>query len=155
MKNLSQFSSKASSFKFIIYLSLILFISGNCVQIKNRNVSEFPSQGYSEFSYYPNGQQEYSAEYLNGKLDGMSRHWSEDGYLISESEYSHGKLHGVWKKYYENGNTRYAAHYFHGQKHGEEIWYYENGHVKSEQSFHYGVSAGTIIRWHPDGSIIY
>ena len=52
-------------------------------------------------------------------------------------------------------NTRYKAHYFHGQKHGEEIWYYENGHVKSEQSFHYGVSAGTIIRWHPNGSIIY
>ena len=133
----------------------LFFISGNCVRMENRKVAESPSRVYTEVSYYPNGQKEYSAEYLNGKLDGMSRHWSEDGYLISESEYNHGKLHGIWKKYYENGNTRYAAHYFHGQKHGEEIWYYENGHVKSEQSFHYGVSASTIIRWHPDGSIIY
>ena len=70
----------------------------------NRKVVESPSQVYTEVSYYPSGQQEYSAEYLNGKLDGMNRHWSVDGYLISESEYSHGKLHGIWKKYYENGN---------------------------------------------------
>ena len=155
MRNISQFSSKAYSFKFIIYLSLILLISDNCVQIKSRNVSEFPSQGYSEVSYYPNGQQEYSAEYLNGKLDGMSRHWSEDGFLISESEYSYGKPHGIWKKYYANKNTMYEAHYFHGKKHGKEKWYYENGQIKSEQSFHYGVSENEIIRWHPDGSIIY
>ncbi len=136
-------------------LFIIFIISGNCARMGNQKVAESPSRVFTEVSYYPSGKQEYSAEYINGKLDGLSRRWSEDGYLISESVYSHGKLHGIWKKYYENGNTRYKAHYFHGQKHGEEIWYYENGHVKSEQSFHYGVSAGTIIRWHPDGSIIY
>ena len=146
---------KSYLFKLTAALFIIFIISGNCARIGNRKVTESPSQIYTEISYYPSGQQEYSAKYLNGKLDGMSRHWSEDGYLISESEYSHGKLHGLWKKYYNNGNTRYKSHYFHGQKHGEEIWYYENGHVKSEQSFHYGVSAGTIIRWYPDGSIIY
>ena len=146
---------KSYFLKLTSALFIIFIISGNCARMGNRKVAESPSQIYTEVSYYPSGQQEYSAEYLNGKLDGMSRHWSGDGHLISESEYSHGKLHGIWKKYYENGNTRYKAHYFHGQKHGEEIWYYENGHVKSEQSFHYGVSTGTIIRWHPDGSIIY
>ena len=142
-------------FKLTVTLSVIIIIVGNCSHIKDLNNSELPSRIYTEFSYYPNGQKEYAANYLNGKLDGISHHWADDGSLISESAYSHGKLHGIWKKYYENGNTRYKAHYFHGQKHGEEIWYYENGHVKSEQSFHYGVSAGTIIRWHPDGSIIY
>ena len=146
---------KSYLLQFTAALLIVFIISGNCAHMGNRKVAESPSRVYTEVSYYPNGQQEYSAEYLNGKLDGMNRHWSEDGYLISESEYSHGKLHGIWKKYYENGNTRYKAHYFHGQKHGEEIWYYENGHVKSEQSFHYGVSAGTIIRWHPNGSIVY
>ena len=146
---------KSYLLKLTAALFIILIISGNCARMGNRKVAESPYQVYTEVSYYPSGQQEYSAEYLNGKLDGLSRHWSEEGHLISESEYSHGKLHGIWKKYYENGNTRYKAHYFHGQKHGEEIWYYENGQVKSEQSFHYGVSAGTIIRWHPNGSIIY
>ena len=146
---------KSYLLKLTAALFIIFIISGNCARMGNRKVAESPSRVYTEVSYYPSGQQEYSAEYLNGKLDGMNRNWSEDGYLISESEYSHGKLHGIWKKYYANQRIMYKAHYFHGQKHGEEIWYYENGHVKSEQSFHYGESAGTIIRWHPDGSIIY
>ena len=146
---------KSYLLKLTASLLIIFFICGNCARKGSLKVGESPSRTYTEVSYYTSGQQEYSAEYLNGKLDGMSRHWSEDGYLISESEYSHGKLHGNWKKYYANQKIMYKAHYFHGQKHGEEIWYYENGHVKSEQSFHYGVSISTIIRWHPDGSIIY
>ncbi len=85
----------------------------------------------------------------------MSRHWSEDGILISESNYNHGKPHGIWKNYYANQNLRYEVHYFHGQKHGKEKWYHENAQVKSEQYFNYGVSDSLIVRWHPDGSIIY
>ena len=146
---------KSYLLKLTASLFIIFIISGNCAYMGNQKVAEFPSQVYTEVSYYPSGQQEYFAEYLNEKLDGMSRHWSDDGHLISESEYSHGKPHGIWKKYYANQRIMYKANYFHGQKHGEEIWYYENGHVKSEESFHYGVAAGTIIRWHPDGSIIY
>ena len=150
-----RYQPKSYLLKLTATLFILFIIFGNCACMRNRKVAVSPTRVYTEVSYYPNGQQEYAAEYLNGKLDGTSRQWSEDGYLISESEYSNGKLHGIWKKYYENGNTRYKSHYFHGQKHGEEIWYYENGKVKSEQYFHYGVSTGTIIRWHPDGSIIY
>ena len=146
---------KSYLLKLTASLFIIFIISGNCARMGNRKVAESPSQVFTEVAYYPSGKQEYTAEYLNGKLDGTSRHWSEDGYLISESEYSHGRLHGIWEKYYKNGHTKYKVHCFHGQKHGVEIWYYENGYVKSEQSFHFGVSAGTIIRWHPNGSIIY
>ncbi len=151
MRNLSQ----KYSLKLTVALSIIFFISGNCAHIGWRQGSKSPTSLYTEYTYYPNGEMEYAAEYLNGKLDGTSRHWSQDGVLISESEYSHGKLHGTWKKYYPKKNTLFEVHYFHGQKHGEETWYYENGKVKSEQSFYYGVPSSTIIRWHPDGSIIY
>ena len=78
-----------------VTLSIILIIAGNCAGKGNQNISKSPSPVFTELSYYPNGQQEYSAEYLNGKLDGMSWHWSENGLLISESEYSHGKPHGT------------------------------------------------------------
>ena len=142
-------------FKLIVNLTIISIIAGNCTSMRHPKVSELRDSVQIEESYYPNGQLEYNAEYLNGKLDGISKHWSEDGFLISESEYSNGKLHGIWKKYYPNQNTMHEAHYFHGQKHGMEKWYYENGQLKSEQSFHYEAPLGTIIRWHPDGSIIY
>ena len=150
-----KYLSKAYALKLTVTLFIICIFSGNCIQIGPRKVSESPYPKYTEFSYYPNGQQEYAAEYLNGKLDGLSRHWSEDGLLISETEYSYGKPHGIWKKYYTNQNTMHEVYYFHGQKHGIEKWYHENGLIKSEQFFHYGVSEGTIIRWHPNGSIIY
>ena len=37
----------------------------------------------TEYSYYSNGKKEFSAEYVNGKLNGLIRHWSEDGNIIS------------------------------------------------------------------------
>ena len=150
-----RYLSKSYSLMLITPVYIIFIISGNCIQMGNQNISESPSRVYTEFSYYENGQKEYATEYLNGKLDGISRHWSEDGSLISESKYSHGKLHGMWKKYYADQNTMYETHYFHGQKHGKEKWYYENGQIKSEQSFNYGIPESIIMRWHPDGSIIY
>ncbi len=150
-----RYLSKSYLLKLTFAISIILIISANCAQISKREVPELPFPIYTEVSYYPNGQQEYAAEYLNGKLDGVSRHWTQDGVLISASEYSYGKPHGIWKRYYANQNIMYEANYFHGQKHGEEKWYYENGQVKSEESFHFGISKSTIIYWHPDGSIIY
>ena len=150
-----KYLSKSYPFKLTASMFFLFILIFNCANMGNRKVSESPSPVYTELSYYPNGQKEYAAEYLNEQLDGMSRHWSEDGLLISESQYSHGKLHGIWKKYYANQNTMFEAHYFHGQKHGQEKWYYENGQIKSEQSFHYGEPKSAIIRWHPNGSIIY
>ena len=57
----------AMTFAFIIF--------GNCSHLGNQKVSDSPARVYTEFAYYPNGQQEYAAKYLNGQLDGMSRHW--------------------------------------------------------------------------------
>ena len=150
-----RYLTKSCSLFLSASLLIILIISGNCVQIGDKKFSESPPDTYIDSSYYPNGQLEYAAEYLNGNLDGKSQHWSESGFLISESEYSHGKPHGVWKKYHAKQNIMYEAHYFHGQKHGKEKWYYDNGQIKSEQTFRYGESIDDIIRWHPNGSIIY
>ena len=155
MAYLSKYLSIAYSFKLTATLLIIFIIAGNCASMRNKKGSESLSKIHIEVSYYPNGQQEYTAEYLNGKLDGISQHWSEGGSLISESEYSNGKLHGIWIKYYPNKKIMYEVQYFHGQKHGNEKWYYENGTIKSEQSFHYGVPSIDILRWQPDGSIVY
>ena len=154
MRYLNNNLYKSHSLNIIIALFIIV-ISSNCVFIENRLKTTSPSPIQIEYSYYPNGQQEYAARYLNDKLDGLSQHWSEDGILISASEYSFGKPHGIWKKYYPNQNIMLETPYFHGQKHGMERWYYDNGQIKSEQSFHYGIATGTIIRWKLDGSIIY
>ena len=153
MRHSSHLSILTIHLKWIINSFIILFFIEGCTQIGHQKTDL--SNKHIEYSYYPTGQKEYTAEYVNGKLDGISSHWSENGILTSESEYSNGKPHGIWKKFHANNTIMNEAHYFHGQKHGIEKWFYNNGQIKSEQSFYYGVPQDDRIRWYPDGSIIY
>ena len=140
-----------SKVQLLSKIYIICFLVSGCAYIGNQtNLTT-----HTEYSYYPNGQIEYAAEYVNGKLDGTSRFWHEDGTLISESEYSNGKPHGIWKKYFSNKTIMHETSYFHGQKHGIEKWYYENGQIKSEQTFQFDIPIDDQIRFYPDGSIIY
>ena len=137
-----------------LILFLILIMSG-CTHFKPGNEPNPSIQKEVERSYFSNGNLEYEAEYINGKLDGISRVWSEDSSLLSESEYSHGQPHGTWKKFHPNGSLMYEVQYEFGQKHGDEKWYYENKQLKSEQKFSYGKSETEIVRWNVDGTILY
>ena len=136
-----------------VYFSLLLLIG--CTHLGFVDSPTPPPHIDIERSYFPNGNLEYEAEFVNEKLDGTSRVWSEDGILISISQYSNGKPHGSWKTFHRNNNLNYETTYFHNQKHGYEKWYYENGQLKSEQKFNYGKAATEVIRWNSDGSILY
>ena len=149
------YQSKLYSINFFFFLIAISFICSNCATFKSKDNIETITTRYTEVAYYANGKMEYSAEYVNGKLDGISKYWSKEGVLISDSEYSNGNPHGKWKKYYKNHIILYEINYLHGKKHGKEKWYYENGQIKSEQTFQNGIAKSTLIRWRPDGSIMY
>ena len=138
----------------ILILFLILIISG-CTHINNRNKPNLSSQKKVERSYFSNGNMEYEAEFVNGKLDGISKVWLEDGTLFSVSQYSNDHPHGNWKKFHPNGKLMFELNYEYGEKHGTEKWYYENGQVKSEQEFEYGNAKSGIIRWNFDGTLLY
>ena len=137
---------------YFVLLCLFFFTSCSILGISPKSVT---ANQHTERSYYENGKLEYEAEYINGKLDGMSRYWSIGGKLISESEYSYGNPHGMWKNYHTNGNMMHTVNYFHGKKHGIEKWYHENGKIKSEQVFSYGNPEGELVRWNQDGSLLY
>ena len=140
------------SHKIIILLFVII---AGCTHLGFVENSALSPNINVERSYFPNGNIEYEAEFINGKLDGLSRVWIEDGTLISESEYNNGQPHGMWKRYHNNGLAMYTMQYEYGQKHGYEIWYYKNAHVKSEQKFNNGTPISEIIRWKPDGTLLY
>ena len=137
-----------------LILFLILIISG-CNHINNRNEPNLSSQKKVEQSYFSNGNLEYEAEFVNGKLDGISKVWLEDGTLYSVSQYSNDQSHGAWKKFHPNGKLMFEVNYEYGQKHGYEKWYHENGSIKSEQEFDYGNPTSGIIRWNIDGTLLY
>ena len=141
-----------SLFPVIMILSVL---ATGCTQLGIRNkLSSLPKKDV-ERSYYQNGNLEYEAEFVNGKLDGTSRVWSVDGNLYSKSEYSNDQPHGVWIIFHSNGTLMHEVQYEYGQKHGVEKWYYENGQLKSEQKFSYGKPVTDMIRWNPNGTLLY
>ena len=148
-KNLSTFIKAFST-----GLSL-LFLFPGCTYLGLKDIHPTPSHTDVKRSYFPNGNLEYEAEFINEKLDGTSRVWSTDGTLLSVSEYINGQPHGVWQTFHSNENLKYETTYFHSRKHGYERYYYENGQLKSEQKFNYGKSETEIIRWNVDGTILY
>ena len=139
-----------------ITLFLFLFLlSAGCTHLGIRSKASNPVKKDVERSYYQNGNLEYEAEFVNGKLDGTSKVWLEEGTLYSVSQYSNDQPHGAWKKFHPNGKLLFAMNYEYGEKHGTEKWYYENGQVKSEQEFEYGNAKSVIIRWNFDGTLLY
>ena len=141
-----------NSFNIILFL---LFIISGCTHFGFIEESPCPPNIHVERSYFPNGNIEYDAEYINDNLDGVSRVWLDDGTLISESEYSNGQPHGIWIRYHSNGAIKHKVHYDYGKKNGDEKWFYENDQIKSEQKFIHGNPATEIIRWKPDGTLVY
>ena len=134
---------------------LLLFIISGCTYFEFIAKSPPPLKIVIERSHFPNGNIEYEAEYINDKLDGLSRVWLEDGTLISESEYSNGQPNGIWMQYHHNGSIKHKVYYEYGKKTGDEEWFYENGQIKSEQKFIHGKPETEIIRWKPDGTLVY
>ncbi|MBC8256830.1 MAG: hypothetical protein H8E85_05925 [Candidatus Marinimicrobia bacterium] len=133
----------------------LILIIGGCTHFKPENKPNVALQKTVERSYFSNGNLEYEVEFVNGKLDGISKVWAEDGTLYSVSQYSNDQPNGKWKKFHPNGNLMFEVNYEYGQKHGTEKWYYENGQVKSEQEFEYGNANSGIIRWNFDGTLLY
>jgi hypothetical protein len=76
---------------FIKFLSFSFFMMMFFTSCFNHEVKLEPLVNV-EYSYYSNGEIEFSAEYVNGKLDGLSKHWTKDGALLSEAQYSNGRL---------------------------------------------------------------
>ena len=151
-------ASQNNSYTFIKAYSIVfflLFLFVACARLGFVDSPTPPLHIDVERSYFSNGNLEYEAEFLNKKLDGTSRVWSEDGILLSVSEYSNGQPHGKWQTFHPNEKLRYETTYFHSQKHGYERWYYENGQLKSEKNFNYGKVETEIIRWDLDGTILY
>jgi len=135
----------------VIFIFLILLPA--CSQIQHVKISSV--ENTFERSFYENGQIEYEASYLHGKLDGSSKVWYPDGTLKSASNYKFGLAHGKWEKYYKNGKKMYEAYYSNGLKDGTEKWFHENGSIKSDQEFKADKPISEITRWKIDGTLLY
>ena len=90
----------------------------------------------------PTGVLQARWDFKNGKREGTSREYYEDGTLKTEWSYADGKLNGISKAYYLNGILRTEENYVDGIKSGVTRIYYENGVIWLECTYENGEQEG-------------
>ncbi|MCB0445838.1 MAG: toxin-antitoxin system YwqK family antitoxin [Gelidibacter sp.] len=118
-----------------------LFI-GKWTYYQNKTKGILTTENYNDegllngerFVYYENGQIAEQTNYVNGKIEGVSKWFSENGVVIKEFNYKNGQLQGVSKYYDSEGQLLAEGNYNNDQKTG--VWkYYEKGVLKEEKDF--------------------
>jgi antitoxin component YwqK of YwqJK toxin-antitoxin module len=138
----------------IITLTIVLICLNSCSHIIRVKDNSNTPQNFV-VSYYENGNIEYESEYENGKLHGVSKHWSENGILLNSVEYKYGKTHGSWIHYYPSGVIKQITVYKFGKKNGDEKWFYENSQLQSVVTYENGMQVSNIVRYDKNGNLIY
>lgn len=87
----------------------------------------------------------------DGKKEGLSQHYSEQGLLEKQSAYRNGILHGSQKLYFPDGTLKESGEYDLGRKTG--IWktYNPNGTRSSSETYKDGELNGTAMTYNSDG----
>ena len=90
-------------------------------QRNSENLSELPPSSESNYIdgkrnglsrvWHENGRLKSESNYIDGKLNGLSSFWDEDGRLKSESNYIDGKRNGLTKNWYRHGQLRNEMNY--------------------------------------------
>lgn len=108
--------------------------NGTPIKVECYNTVNGEKQKVKEIRYFPNGEKEFEAEYLNGELNGESRQWYKNGNLWVEEGYLNGLKHGPFIVYTDNGDKSFAGEYDEGTKTGQWDFWDNNGNlVKSEK----------------------
>ncbi len=93
------------------------------------------------------------SQWVDGKLNGVSRSYYKIGKLRKEIHYENGKEDGIMREYYKSGQLKSEVHYQNGKENGLATYWHKNG-VKSAVG-HYvnGQPIGKTISWHNNGKI--
>tara|TARA_R110000824_G_scaffold267856_2_gene456647 strand:- start:2341 stop:2796 length:456 start_codon:yes stop_codon:yes gene_type:complete len=91
---------------------------------------------YKITRYYGNGSfaapfqhiKQSETAYIDGKRDGLSKFWDENGQLLSQAEYWNDNLDGLLRQWYDNGQ------------------------LKTELNYKGGDLVGVVRTWNKDGS---
>lgn len=111
---------------------------------EGKTIEYYPSilekDSFGNLQLLPGGIKE-ERNFVNGKLDGISKEYYESGQLKKETEYENGKMI-TYQKYKENGeqDNAYRDYYDNGNlksesEDGIRKDYYENGQLKSIEKY--------------------
>jgi antitoxin component YwqK of YwqJK toxin-antitoxin module len=90
--------------------------------------------------WHTNGQKEYEATYIHGKLQGAETSWHKNGQRRAEAHYDHGLRHGTLRSWDPHGRLRKEETYFNDKPHGTWTVWTAEGKIKWQAEFEHGVA---------------
>lgn len=143
--------------RVISLLCILLSISAGCDNTTgdaSRVHQDEPASNFTgeKTKHHPNGQIAIVEAYSNGKLDGPTRVFRDDGSLGVEVYYRGNQRHGTLKRWYPSGQLESEEHWVNGNLHGSQTSWHENGKLKRDWSYVEGKAHGTGTKWDEEGN---
>ena len=150
-----------SMFSFIIFILLI----SSC----SRKIDESKLQERKGICYKVGDEEPYTGKvvrilkkdeheiktreksYKDGKLDGITIYWYDDGQKEKEETFKDGKLDGLTEEWHVNGQKSFEGNYKNGELDGKVIEWYDDGQKKKEETYKDGKLDGLKEEWHVNG----
>ena len=117
-----------------------------------------------KFYYYKNDNEhgngvlrKWSEEsnYQNGKLEGLTHVWFQNGQLRFKGNYRNGMLEGLTTVWYENGQLRFKGNYRNGKLEGLTQMWYQNRQLKLDYKYFNKKPANGLNRkWRKNGQLL-
>ena len=85
--------------------------------------------------WYGNGNKEYEAVYVEGRIQGVETQWHENGQMRTEQHYDNGLRNGPRYCWDNQGNKVKEENYRHDKPHGMWTIWRANGQIKWQQEF--------------------
>ncbi len=121
-------------------------------------------------TYYPNNILDEHYFEKDGKKDGPSKLYYENGKLAGEGNYENDLQVGEWKTYYENGSLLSVVNYVLGLQTTFDAWdqkgnhvivngtgtltiYYDNGNPKLQTTYKSFKITGKLTKWFENGKM--
>lgn len=131
---------------------------GLCLSFKNNILTELSTwkdgkkEGLSQ-RYSEQGLLEEQSAYRGGFLHGSRKHYFPDGALKQSCEYDRGMKTGIWKTYNPNGTLNSSETYKNDELNGTAITYDINGFPVSQACYVNGKLSGRYTKFNRDWSV--
>lgn len=101
--------------------------------------------------FYESGLKLSEENKVNGKTNGIVKHWYENGQLKEETNWKNGISHGLHTFYYENGNVEQYIYWINNKAEGKSESFYSNGNIKQLKFFVNDELEGPYKQWKENG----
>ncbi|PCI93098.1 MAG: hypothetical protein COB15_16935 [Flavobacteriales bacterium] len=130
---------------------IIYFKSGNI-----DNETHFVGDTAFHRYYFESGQIKHANSFVDGKKNGMVKHWIENGQLVENGKFVNDQRDGTLTMYFDNGLLGQETIYQNGKRISNKNYrYHANGQLQIVEIYNYQLSIGHVKHWFDNGKLKY